>query len=98
MFFRIRYKSSELYSQRLIPIVKKRIEDPEYKKVNENIDFFVEFSKEGLKNELGNKIKNLIKSMDQDKEEEEFYEHYSEVELKYKIARVVEGNVSNGVY
>ena len=94
MFIRIRYKADEMYSQRIVPIVKRRQEDPEYKTINENIDFFLEFTDEDLKNELGNKIKVLIKGMDQDQEEREFYEHYSEVELKYKIARVVEGRLT----
>lgn len=91
MFIRIRYKASELNSQRFIPYEKKRPEDPDYKSVKENIDFFIEFKDETLKNELGNKIKNLIKNMDQDVQEKEFYEHYSEVEIKYKIGRVIEG-------
>ena len=87
---RIRYQSSELYSQRFIPYTPKREEDPEYISQNENIDFFLEFRDENLKNELGNKIKNLIKSMNQDVEEKAFYEHYTDVELKYKISRVIE--------
>jgi hypothetical protein len=90
MFVRIRYGASEMDSQRFIPYVKKREEDPEYKSVKENIEFFIEFENETLKNELGNKIKNLIKNMNQDENDEEFYEHYSEVEIKYKIARVIE--------
>ena len=90
MFIRIRYSAEELDSQRFIPYVKKREEDPDYKPVKENIEFFLEFQDETLKNELGNKIKNLIKKMDQDVDDREFYEHYSEVEIKYKIARVIE--------
>ena len=78
----------------MITIVKRKEEDPSYKTINENIDFFIEFTDEILKNELGNKIKNLIKNMDQDKDDKEFYEHYTEVELKYKIARVIESKIS----
>ena len=93
MFIRIRYKSDELYSQRLIPYTKKKEDEPDYVSTSENIDFFIEFSDEELKNELGNNIKILSKQINQDQVDTEFYEHYSEIEMKYRVAKVIESKI-----
>jgi hypothetical protein len=89
MYLRIRFYSSELYSQKLIKIKAEKGES-EYAEIFENIDFNLRFKNEDLKNEVGEATKNILKSIDPDQNDPNFCEDYDEIELKYKIAKILE--------
>lgn len=58
--------------------------------MQENIDFVIRFQDEGIKNELGNTLRNLLNEINLDRPDARFCEQYEEVELKYKVAKVLE--------
>jgi transcription initiation factor IIE alpha subunit len=82
-----------MYSQRLIRYKKKEEKDPEYKTHNLNVKYTLRFKTEAIKDVLGNSINKFIKEHDDDFERPEdplFCEQYLEVELKYKVAKMLE--------
>ena len=81
-----------MLSERFINYAPKKKEDPDYIEIRKSIDFSLQFSNEKIKNELGNEVKTLIKGLaaEVDVNDKEFYEDYTHVEMKYKIANIVE--------
>lgn len=92
MMIKIRYNNPEMISERFIGYTKKKIEDPDYISFNLNIDFSLEFGTEKVKNELGNEVKSLIRrlSNEVDVNDKAYYEDYTHVEMKYKLANIIE--------
>ena len=80
-----------MYSQRLIHYKKNEESDPNYLNYNMNIDFVIHFETEQAKDELGNTLKELMKEREDDEEEDpQFCEQYEEIELKFKIGKILE--------
>ena len=98
MTIKIRYYNPEMLSERFIDYAPKKKEDPDYIEIRKSIDFSLQFTNEKIKNELGNDVKTLIKGLAAkvDIDDKEFYEDYAHVEMKYKIANIIESRDSFG--